>query len=165
MRLRARFFPAIFHAIGAIAIADPVCAKDQRVWTLSGFEQRKPERISLFYEAPETDDIFGGFYCKPKSGVVTVFISETSGKLEPGKRTTGVLSVGGVTTKVAGKLLPNEEAGVPSFEGTLPASDPIFAALAGGETLTVTFGSAKDTAPLKGAAEKFRKLGAACAKP
>jgi hypothetical protein len=61
--------------------------------------------------------------------------------------------------------MPNEDAGVPSFEGTLPAGDPIFAAMSAGGTLAVAVGPARETAPLKGAADKFEKFAAACAKP
>ncbi|WP_370568536.1 hypothetical protein [Methylocystis sp. Sn-Cys] len=143
----------------------PAPAKDERVWTLSGLEEKKPDLIYLNYGVPETDDSFGAFRCKPKSGDVTFFVSETSEKLKPGKSATAALSIGEVQTKIAGKLLPNEEAGVPSFEGRLPANDPIFEAMATGETLAAIIGPSKQTAPLKGAAEKVKKFIAACAKP
>lgn len=143
----------------------PAPAKDERVWTLSGLEEKKPDLIFLNYGVPETDDSFGAFRCKPQSGVVTFFVSETSEKLKPGKSATASLSIGEVRTKIAGKLLPNEEAGVPSFEGRLPATDPIFEVMATGETLAAVVGPSKQTAPLKGAAEKVTKFIAACAKP
>lgn len=143
----------------------PAPAKDERVWTLSGLEEKKPDQIYLNYGVPESDDSFGAFRCKPGSGVVTLFIAETSEKLKPGKSATAILSVGELQTKIAGKLVPNEEAGVPSFQGRLPAADPIFDAMAAGETLTAAVGPSKETAPLKGAAEKVKKFTAACSKP
>lgn len=150
---------------GVFTLFAPAWAKDARVWTLSGLEEKKPDLIYLNYGVPETDDSFGAFRCKPQSGVVMLFISETSEKLKPGKSATASLSVGEVQTKVAGKLMPNEEAGVPSFQGRLPATDPIFDAMATGETLAAAVGPSKQTAPLKGAAEKVEKFVAACAKP
>lgn len=143
----------------------PARAGDARVWILSGLEEKKPDRIFLAYAVPESDDIFGAFSCRPHNGSVTIFFSETSQKLKPGKSATAVLFVGETRASVPGKLTPNEEAGVPSFEGRIPADDPIFAAMASGEKLVATVGPSKQTAPLKGAAEKFRKFAAACAKP
>lgn len=152
-------------AVGLLLSPPLARAADERVWTLSGVEGKKPDDIFLGYGVPESDDSFGGFSCKPGGGVVKLWIAETSPKLKPGKSASAVLSVGGASVKVSGKLTPNEEAGVPGFEGRLAAGDPIFAALAGGETLAVTVGPSKQTAPLKGAAEKFRKFAAACARP
>jgi len=150
----------------ATVFATP-CARaaDERVWTLSGVEEKKADAIVLTYGAPETDDSLGGFSCAPGSGLVKLWIAETSVKLRPGKSATAILSVGETSAKVAGKLMPNEEAGVPSFEGQLPANEPIFAALASGATLTVAVGSSKQTAPLKGAARKFTQFAAKCARP
>jgi hypothetical protein len=150
---------------GVFILCAPAPAKDERVWTLSGLEEKKLDLIILNYGIPESDDAFGSFSCKPKSGVVTLFVAETSEKLKPGRSATATLSVGETQTKVAGKLLPNEEAGVPSFEGRLPANDPIFGAMAAGETLAAAIGPSKETAPLKGVADKVKKFVAACAKP
>ena len=94
-----------------------------------------------------------------------LFIAETSDKLAAGKPASATLTAGERRATIAGKLLPNEEAGVPSFEGRLSADDPIFEAMTSAKTLQVTIGSAKQTAPLKGAAEKIGKFVAACKKP
>lgn len=61
--------------------------------------------------------------------------------------------------------MPNEEAGVPSFEGRIDARHPLFKAFENGKTLTVVVGLSKQSAPLAGQSEKFSKLAAACAKP
>jgi hypothetical protein len=143
----------------------PANAKEERVWTLSGLEMKKPDSISLAYAAPESDYVTFVFSCKPQSGGVSLFVSETSAKLKPGKKATAEISVAATKARAEGKLMPNEDAGVPSFEGTLPAGDPIFAAMSAGGTLAVAVGPARETAPLKGAADKFGKFAAACAKP
>ncbi|MGD9658568.1 MAG: hypothetical protein AB7U61_13200, partial [Methylocystis sp.] len=109
-------------------------------------------------------DSLGSFTCAPGSGVVKIWIAETSDRLKAGGKAAATLSVGQKATKVAGKLVPNEEAGVPSFEGSLPAKDPIFAAMTGGETLNIAIGGAQRMAPLADATEKFKKFVAACAK-
>ena len=107
-----------------------LCAQtDQRVWTLGGLEEKNADSIYLGYGVPESDDSLGSFTCAPGSGLVKIWIAETSDKLKAGDKATAILSVGEKTAKVAGKLVPNEEAGVPSFEGRLPAKDPIFAAM------------------------------------
>jgi hypothetical protein len=155
----------VLAGCGVFILCAPAPAKDERVWTLSGLEEKKPDQIYLNYGVPESDDSFGAFRCKPGSGVVTLFIAETSEKLKPGKSATAILSVGELQTRIAGKLVPNEEAGVPSFQGRLPATDPIFDAMAAGETLTAAVGPSKETAPLKGATEKVKKFTAACSKP
>lgn len=142
-----------------------LCAQpDQRVWTLGGLEEKNADSIYLGYGVPESDDSLGSFTCAPGSGLVKIWIAETSNKLKPGGKTTAILSVGEKTAKVAGKLVPNEEAGVPSLEGSLPAKDPIFGAMVGGETLDIAVGGTKRSAPLADAAEKFKKFAAACAK-
>src|SRR4029079_4511050 len=46
-----------------------------------------------------------------------------------GRTMTALLTAGRTTSKVHGKTLTNEEAGSPSFQGTQPANDPLFAAL------------------------------------
>ena len=96
--------------------------------------------------------------------MVKIWVAETSAKLKAGDKAAAILSVGEKSAKVAGKLVPNEEAGAPSFEGRLPAKDPIFAAMAGGQMLDVAIGGTKRSAPLADASEKFKKFAAACAK-
>jgi hypothetical protein len=147
-----------------LTVAPLAQAGDERVWTLT-IEDKPPGWAYLNYGLPETDDSFGAFRCKSRSGEAIVFIAETDAKLTAGKRATAILAVGEKRAKIAGKLLPNEDAGVPSFEGRISTSDPIFEAMAGAETLVATVGPSKQTAPLKGAAEKIRKFAAACAKP
>lgn len=158
----------------ALAVALPLCgllpfsgpvAGQTRIWTLSGFEEKKPAFIYLTYGAPETDDSLGTFRCKPASGRVTFFVSATSARLKVGSAAWAALSVGATRAKIAGRLLPNEEAGVPSFEGHMAAADPLLAALAGGRTLTVRVGPSTQSAPLAGQGDKFRKFAAACARP
>lgn len=149
-----------------LALAPPAArAAEERVWTLGGLEDKNADSIYLGYGVPESDDSFGSFTCAPASGAVKIWIAETSGKLKPGKPATAVLSVGETKTRVAGKLMPNEEAGVPSFEGSFKAADPIFRALAGGIALEIVVGPSKQSAPLTGAGDKFKKFAAACAKP
>ena len=149
---------------GLLLPAGPVAAQS-RVWTLTGFEEKKPALIYLSYGVPESDDSFGTFRCEPASGRVTFFLSTTNLRLKPGRAATALLAVDETRTKIVGRLLPNEEAGVPSFEGRLDARDPLVRALADGRTLTVRVGPSMQSAPLAGQGEKFRKFVAACAKP
>jgi hypothetical protein len=152
----------------AAGFSAPAAAKEkeERVWTLSGLDKKKAEDVSLVYAVPESDYITITFGCKPKSGMVDVFISETGPKLKPGRKATATLAAGDAKATFPGKLLVNEDAGVPSFEGSLPAKEPLFAAVVGGAgTLAITVGPSTDTVTLKGAGEKFSKFNAACSKP
>jgi hypothetical protein len=137
-------------------------AEEKRVWTLSGLSGTGPRLLALSYGVPETDDDLGGFQCKAGSGVVTLFVSATSSRLRPGRKATAVLSAGAATARIAGRLTPNEEAGVPSFDGKLAADSPVMAALAGGGTMTVVVGPSRQSAPLAGAEKKFQTFLAAC---
>lgn len=155
---------ALAGVLSLIAVSGLSAQTDARVWTLGGLEEKDADSIYLGYGVPESDDSLGSFTCAPGSGVVKIWVAETSDKLKAGDKTTAILSVGQKTAKVAGKLVPNEEAGVPSFEGSLQVKDPIFAAMTSGETLNISIGGAQHTAPLADAADKFKKFTAACAK-
>ncbi|WP_246659737.1 MULTISPECIES: hypothetical protein [Methylosinus] len=157
--LRART-AALFAALSGAA--SPATAQG-RVWDYR-FDAGEPPMAYLGYGVPETDDTLGGFHCEAHSGAVTVFISETDGKQKAGKAATAIFAVGETQTKIAGKLAPNEEAGVPSFEGRIAADDPIFAAMARGDKLVVTIGGSKQSAPLNGVAGKVEKFVEACRK-
>lgn len=156
--------------VAATLVALPAQAKkvepDGPFWHVTGLEAKKPKVIGLDYSVPESDYLVGGFSCTVGSGVVDVWISETSDKLKPGKKATAVLAVGETKASVTGKLLVNEDAGAPSFDGTstLSTSDPIFTALSTGKELVVTIGPSKDTLPLKGVAAELKKFLAACTK-
>lgn len=137
---------------------------DEHVWMVYGLEEKQPTEISLTYGVPESDDTMSSFVCKVGSGAVEVWVLETSAKLKAGKKASAVFSVDETKSTVAGALMPNEEAGVPSFKGKMPATDPLFAAMAQGKDLVVTIGPSRQTAPLKGAAEMIARFIAACAK-
>jgi hypothetical protein len=155
---------ALAGVLSLIALSDVSAQNDARVWTLGGLEEKDADSIYLGYGVPESDDSLGSFTCAPGSGIVKIWVAETSDKLKAGDKAAAILSVGQKTAKVAGKLVPNEEAGVPSFEASLQVKDPIFAAMTSGETLSISIGGAQRTAPLADAAEKFKKFTAACAK-
>lgn len=155
---------ALAGVLSLIALSGVSAQNDARVWTLGGLEEKDADSIYLGYGVPESDDSLGSFTCAPGSGVVKIWVAETSDKLKAGDKATATLSVGQKTAKVAGKLVPNEEAGVPSFEASLQTKDPIFAAMTSGETLNISIGGAQRTAPLADAVEKFKKFTAACAK-
>ncbi|MFO1124450.1 MAG: hypothetical protein U1E25_03555 [Methylocystis sp.] len=155
---------ALAGVLSILALSGLCAQTAQRVWTLGGLEEKDADSIYLGYGVPESDDSLGSFTCAPGSGVVKIWIAETSASLKAGDKATAIFSVGEKKSKVAGKLVANEEAGVPSFEGRVAAKDPIFAAMTSGETLTIAIGGAQRTAPLAEATDKFKKFAAACAK-
>ena len=166
MMRRAKFFFTALHILAVLATVQPAQAAqpDEHVWKLDGLEEKQPTQIFLSYGVPDSDDTMNSFSCKPGSGDVEVWVSETSDKLKAGKKTSAAFSVGETKSTVAGVLMPNEEGGVPSFKGRMPATDPLFAAMALGKDLVMIIGPSRQSAPLQGAAEKVTKFMAACAK-
>jgi len=154
---------AVLATLATVHLAQ-AAPPDERIWMLDGLEEGKPTQISLSYGVPESDDTMSSFSCKAGSGDVEVWVLETSDKLKAEKKPSAVFSVGETKSTIAGALVPNEDAGVPSFRGKTPATDPLFAAMAQGKELVMTIGPARRTAALKGAAEKITKFIAACAK-
>lgn len=154
---------AVLATLATVPLAQ-AAPPDERIWMSEGLEKKKPTRIYLSYGVPESDDTTSSFSCKAGSGDVEVWVLETSDKLKAGKKASAVFSVGETKSTVAGALMPNEDAGVPSFKGKMPATDPLFAAMAQGKELVMTIGPSRQTAPLKGVAGKITKFIAACAK-
>jgi len=77
---------------------------------------------------------------------------------------TASLTAGRTTSKVRGKTMPNEEAGTPSFLGTLPADDPLFAALSKERVLVFVVGPSRDQVPLQDIGDKAGRLSRLCQK-
>lgn len=113
-------------------------------------------------DSPEETDI--SFSCEKPNGKVSVFVAETSEKFKPKQRASAVFSVGAVETKVAGKFMPNEDAGIASFQGEFSADDRIFEALRGSDRLTIGIGSWRHTFEPLGEDDKASKFAAACRK-
>ncbi len=92
-------------------------------------------------ETDNVEDTPISFSCKTGAAVVDVWINETSHGVKSGQSMTATLTAGSTTSKVRGKTMPNEEAGTPSFLGTQPASDPLFAALSKEQILVFAVGA------------------------
>ncbi len=118
----------------------------------------------LAYGTDNEEDTPIAFLCKAGSGVVKIMISETSEAVKPNQAATASLNAGSVTAKVRGRTTANEEAGVPSFSGTLPASDRLLAALSKAPLLVFTVGPSRHQVPLAEIGDKASKLIGQCAK-
>src|SRR5262245_44736922 len=99
---------------------------EERTWRLT--DEGKHPRLEYGTDNPE--DIPIAFSCEAGRGRASVWISETSAGVKPNRTMTATLTAGRTTAKARGKTLTNEEAGTPSFQGTLATGDPLFAALA-----------------------------------
>ena len=97
-------------------------------------------------------------------GVVRVLISETSEAVKPDQAATASLTAGPVTAKVRGRTTANEEAGVPSFSGTLRPFDRLLAALSKAPLLVFTVGPSRHQVPSAEIGDKASKLIGQCAK-
>ena len=112
---------------------------EKRTWRLT-VEQGEP-RLEYGTDNPEDTPI--AFSCKPGRGPVDVWINETGKGVNANRSMVASLTAGRTTSKVRGKTLTNEEAGSPSFQGTLPASDPLFATLSKERTLVLVVAIAR----------------------
>ena len=74
------------------------------------------------------------------------------------------LTSGTVTATLPGRTLTNEEAGTPSFQGSMAAGDPLFAALRQAKQLAMTVGPSRQQVPLKEIGDKADKFAKLCAK-
>jgi hypothetical protein len=129
----------------------------RRTWRLEAEEPR------LVYGTVEEDTPIT-FFCKAGAGVVNVMIDETSKGVKPGRSMTASLTAGRTTAKVRGKTEPNEDAGTPTFVGSLPAGDPLFAALAKERTLVLVVGPSRQQVPLRDIGDKAERLSRFCRK-
>lgn len=155
----------ILALLGLFVLADAAASlhaeqAEQRTWRL----KVDANQSYLAYGTDNEEDTAIAFSCKPGRGLVEVFIGETSGALKPGQTVTASLTAGTTTSKVRGKTLPNEEAGVPSFRGTQPASDPLFAALSKARAFVMAVGPWRQELPLQDMGDKADRLSGTCRK-
>ena len=133
---------------------------EKRTWRLTD----EADQPRLEYGTDNVEDIPIAFSCKAGRGLVEVWINETGKGVKPGRSMTASLTAGRTTSKVRGKTLPNEEAGTPSFEGTQPANDPLFAALSKERVLVFVVGPSRDQVPLQDIGDKADRFSRLCQK-
>lgn len=155
------------HAIGAeepaAAGANSGEASVEYVW-FNGDDDAKSASL-LYGNRESAEDLTLALNCKRGSGTVKLFAAETGEKLKRGQKTSLTLSAGTVKATANGKALPNEMAGGTSTEATLPASEPIFAAMTeAAGTLEIAVADMKIAVPLKGIGTKAADFAAACRK-
>jgi hypothetical protein len=143
----------------ATAAADAQPA-DKRTWRLRTVDGQS----MLTYGTDNAEDTPITFRCKPGQGVVKIFINETGAGVKPRQTMTASLTAGSVTSKSPGKTLVNEEAGTPSFEGSLASSDPLFPALRQAKSLAMVVGPSRQQVPLRELGDKAEKFAGICGK-
>ena len=131
---------------------------EKRTWRLDADQTR------LEYGTDNPEDTPIAFYCEAGRGRVEVWINETSNGVKPRRSMTASLTAGRTTSKVRGKTMPNEEAGTPSFEGTILASDPLFATLSKERMLVFVVGPSRDQVPLEEIGDKADRFIRLCQK-
>lgn len=134
---------------------------EKRTWRLT--DEAGQHRLDYGTNNPEDTPI--AFNCEAGRGVVDVWINETSHGVKPGRSMTASLTAGRTIAKVRGDTVPNEEAGTPGFEGTLPASDPLFAVLSKERSLVFVVGPSRDRVPLQDMGDKAERFSRLCQKP
>jgi hypothetical protein len=133
---------------------------EKRTWRLT-VEADQP-RLDYGTNNPEDTPI--AFLCKAGRGLVEVWISETSKGVKPGRSMIASLTAGRTISKVRGKTLTNEDAGTPSFHGTQPANDPLFATLSKERSLVFVVGPSREQVPLRDIANKADRFSRLCQK-
>jgi hypothetical protein len=145
----------------ALSIASLVSARadDKPKWTMISDKNQ----VSLIYgDGSEESDLV--LSCKPRSNSVKIFVGETDKSLKPKMQVTATFSAGAAKATVAGKTLPNELAGVPSFTGDLQATDPLFDALASAPSISIKVAKTAREIPLKTIGSKAGAFSKACRK-
>ena len=132
---------------------------DKRTWRLETDAPR------LDYGTNNAEDTPIAFSCTAGKGLVEVWINETSRGVKPGRSMVASLTAGRTTSKARGKTMPNEEAGTPSFSGTMPANDPLFAALSKERNLVFVVGPSRSQVPLQEIGDKADRFSRLCRKP
>lgn len=147
---------AVALFLGSIASAS---ADDKPKWTMMS----SSSLVSLIYgDGSEESDLV--LSCKPRSNSVRFFIGETDASLKPRMQVTASVTVGGTKATITGKTVPNELAGVPSFIGELPATDPLFDAMAGSPAISLKVAKTAKNIPLKTIDSKAAAFSKACRK-
>jgi hypothetical protein len=162
--MKLAYRTAALAMAGAALVSTAATAAPQtssRVWVAGGLKKGDP---SLSYSTPDSDDIGIVLSCKRGQGSVKIFISETSDKFKPNGTATGVLSVGSAKLSFSASFTPNEEAGIPSLEGSAPLKNELFSQLKGSGKLQISIDEWSDSFPLKGIDEQAAKFIAACSK-
>ena len=148
----------------AIAVALPLVSlasaqADEPKWSM----MKDSSQVSLVYgDGSEESDLV--LSCKPRSNSVRFFIGETDPSLKPNMKVTVSVTAGSAKATVAGKTVPNELAGVPSFIGDLTAADPLFDAIAGAPTVRLKIAKTAKDIPLKTLGGKAVAFSKACRK-
>jgi hypothetical protein len=153
---------ALLGLSGVVAASTLLRAEedDKRTWRLT-VDANGP---MLDYGTNNPEDTPILFSCKPGQGLVGVQISETSKGVKSNRSMTASLRAGRTISKVRGKTFSNEDAGTPSFSGTLPANDPVFAALSKERSLVFVVGPSRDQVPLREIGDKADRFSRSCQK-
>jgi hypothetical protein len=133
---------------------------EKRTWRLT-VEADQPR---LEYGTDNVEDTPIAFSCKAGGGLVDVWINETGKGVKAGRSMTASLTAGRTVSKVRGKTMTNEEAGTPSFAGTQPASDPLFAALSKERILVFAVRPSRERVPLREIGDKADRFSRSCQK-
>lgn len=154
------FTPSFVCLLVVVAsFAAPASADDKPKWTMIS----NGSQVSLVYgDGSEESDLV--LNCKLHGNSVRLFIGETDASLRPKMQVTTFVTVGAAKASVVGKTVPNELAGVPSFVGELPATDPLFDAMANAPTITLKVAKTAKDIPLKTIGSKALAFSKACRK-
>ena len=161
----------LFTAAGVLALLGLFVLIDAGILLRAEKAEKRTWRLTVEADQPRLDygtnheeDTTIAFFCKAGRGLVEVDISETSKGVKPGRSMIASLTAGRTVSKVRGKTLSNEDAGTPTFHGTRPANDPLFAALSKERILVFVVGPSRDQVPLRDIGNKADRFSRLCQK-
>jgi hypothetical protein len=131
-------------ALFALAFFALPAAAQERQWTLEASDQD----AYLIFGVPESDDVGISMWCPIRQGMVNIFIPETDPGLAAGQDATLVLMAAEETSEIKGKTEVNMDAGISSFEASIEADHPIFAAMLRADRFRTRIGAAESAFPL-----------------
>lgn len=151
--------PLLTATLSLVACAAAM-ADDKPTWTMNS----DSKQVALvFGDGSEESELV--LTCKPRSNSVRFFIGETDKSLKPNVKVTASITAGGARAVIHGKTVPNELAGVPSFEGNISATDPLFDAMARAPAIAYKVAKTAKEIPLKTMGSKAAAFSKACRKP
>lgn len=151
---------AAFAVVAALATAPALAQEDGAYSWFTGQDEGESSLIYGNLESGEDNGLT--FTCTKGSGTATIFVSETSETFKPEQKVSLVLSIGATKATLDAKTTPNEMAGIPSAEASVPTANPIFAAMTDSETLMVAVDAWNTKIPLKGIGAKAAEFAKGC---
>jgi hypothetical protein len=127
-------------------------------WTLG----KAKDGFALSYGMAQGGGPVIAFACLPHSGDINIRVPEESGKAKLDENQSVSLTLGGVRSSFAGRVVEDSTSGGAMLSVTVTARNPMFTALAGPGGMRIEGKGFSKVVPLRGIGEKLRTFLGAC---